>query len=185
MGNVMSQVSTNVVLTSSWVKLIRAGNTFTAEHSTDGVTWTNIAFTAPVNVTMANDVLIGLALTSHNANVVTAAEFSNLSTSGGVTGQWQIAEIGAEQPVGNSAEPMYVRIEDSTGGSATIVNADEAITLRPAWQQWTIPYSELNGIDLSRVRAMHIGVGSADAPAAGGTGTVYIDDIAVGRPLAE
>jgi hypothetical protein len=99
-----------------------------------------------------------------------------------VTGAWQTAEIGADQPVGNSVEPVYVRIEDSAGGSATVENADEALTVRPTWQEWTIPYSDLAGMNLSRVKTMCIGVGSRSAPTAGGTGTVYIDDIALGRP---
>ncbi len=182
-GNVMSQVQTDIVVASSWVKLTRTGNAFTAQRSADGVSWTNVVFTAPVNISMADNVLIGLAVTSHNADVVTAAEFSNLSTTGNVTGQWQIAAIGVDQPEGNSAEPMYVRIEDSTGASVMVVNADEVITLRPTWRQWTIPFSDLAGVNLSRVKKMHIGVGNRSAPAAGGTGTVYIDDVAVGRPL--
>jgi len=186
-GNVMSQVSQvsvagQGVVAPHWVKLTRMGNAFTAQESADGVTWVNITFTAPVNITMANNVLIGLALTSHNASTLTAAEFSNLSTSGSVTGEWQTAEIGATQPVGNSAEPMYVRIKDSTGASATVMNADEVITLRPTWQEWTIPYSDLAGVDLSRVKTMYIGVGNRNTPTAGGTGTVYIDDVALGRP---
>ena len=184
-GNVMSQVSTNVVVASSWVKLTRTGDVFTAQESADGATWRDVTFAAPVNISMAADVLVGLAVTSHNANAVTAAEFSNLSTTGNVSGQWQIAEIGVEQPPGNTAEPMYVTIEDGTGAGATIVNADEVITLRPAWRQWTIPYSDLAGVDLSQVRKMSIGVGNRSAPTAGGTGIVYIDDVAVGRPLAE
>jgi regulation of enolase protein 1 (concanavalin A-like superfamily) len=183
-GNVMSQVSTNAVVASVWVKLTRTGSVFTAQQSADGVTWADVVFTAPVNITMANDVLVGLAVTSHNASAVTAAEFSNLSTSGTVTGQWQVTAIGADQPEGNSAEPMYVRIEDSAGAGVTVVNADEAITLRPTWQEWTIPYSDLAGVNLSRVKTMCIGVGNRNAPAAGGTGTVYIDDVALGRPLA-
>jgi hypothetical protein len=180
----MSQVSTNVVVASCWVKLTRTGDVFTAQESTDGVTWSDVTFTAPVDISMASDVLIGLALTSHNAGAVTAAEFSNLTTTGNVTGSWQVAEIGVEQPEGNSAEPMYVRIEDDAGASATVVHPDEAITLRPTWRQWAIPYSDLAGVDLSRVKTMSIGVGNRDAPTAGGTGVVYIDDIALGRPLA-
>jgi hypothetical protein len=86
--------------------------------------------------------------------------------------------------VGNSVEPIYVRIEDSSGGKATVVSADEAITVRPTWQEWTIPYSDLAGVNLSRVETMVIGVGNRSAPSAAGTGTVYIDDIALGRPLA-
>jgi hypothetical protein len=189
-GNVMSQVSQATVAGTGvvapyWVKLTRTGNVFTAQQSADGVTWGNIATTAPYNITMANNVLIGLALTSHNASIATGAEFSNLTASSSVTGEWQTAEIGATQPVGNSVEPMYVRIEDSAGASATAVNADEAITLRPMWQEWTIPYSDLAGVNLSRVRTMYIGIGSRKTPTAGGTGTVYIDDIALGRPRGQ
>lgn len=188
-GNVMNQVSQasvagQGVVAPYWVKLTRTGNVFTAQQSADGVTWVDIATTTPYNITMANDVLIGLALTSHNASTSTAAEFSNLSTTGNVTGSWQTAEIGATQPVGNSVEPLYVRIEDSAGVSATAVNADEAITLRPTWQAWTIPYSDLAGVNLSRVRTMYIGIGNRKTPTAGGTGIVYIDDVALGRPLA-
>jgi hypothetical protein len=85
----------------------------------------------------------------------------------------------------NSAEPMYVRIEDSSGKSASAVNGDGAVTQSPTWQEWAIPYSDLSAVNLSRVRKMVIGVGSATAPAAGGTGTVYIDDIGYGRPAAQ
>jgi hypothetical protein len=184
-GNVMNQVSVAETVAPRWVKLTRTGNVFTAQQSADGITWVNVTTPAPYNISMASNVLIGLAVTSHNASTVTAAEFSNLSTTGNVTGPWQTAEIGAAQPAGNSAEPTYVRIEDSTGASATVVNADEAITLRPTWQRWTIPYSDLAGVNLSRVRTMYIGVGNRNTPAAGGTGLVYIDDVALGRPLAQ
>jgi len=184
-GNVMSQVSVAGTVAPRWVKLTRTGNVFTAQQSADGVTWVNVTFTAPVNISMASNVLIGLAVTSHNASTLTAAEFSNLSMSGNVTGQWQIAEIGATQHEGNTAEPMYVRIEDSTGASVTVVNGDEAITLRPTWQEWTIPYSDLVGVNLSRVRTMYIGVGNRKTPTAGGTGIVHIDDVALGRPHAQ
>jgi hypothetical protein len=77
---------------------------------------------------------------------------------------------------------MYVTIEDSTGKTKTVTNADAAITQRPSWQEWAIPYSDLSGVSLSKVQTMIIGVGSKSSPKAGGTGTVYIDDIGYGRP---
>ena len=169
-----------------WVKLTRTGNVFTAHDSMDGVTWTEVAVSPALEIQMAASVYIGLAATSHDAAIVTAAEFSNLSMTGDVTGAWQTAEIGVAQPLGNSvAEPMYVRIEDAAGKSATVVNADESINLRPSWQEWAIPYSDLSGVNLSRIEKMVIGVGSATAPKAGGTGTVYVDDIGYGRPAPE
>ncbi len=164
-----------------WVKLIRTGNTLTAQRSEDGVTWTDIEVTPALAIPMTSNVYIGLAVTSHDAAVATGAEFSNVSTTGNVTGAWQVAEIGAEQPEGNSAEPLYVIVRDSSGKTATVVNPDSAATVRPTWNEWVIPLSELAGVDMSRVEAMTVGVGSPDNPTAGGTGIVYIDDIAYGR----
>ncbi len=183
-GQNSANTDTAGLVVPHWVKLTRTGNTFTAQQSADGVTWVDITPTAPVDIPMAANVYIGLALTSHNASVITAAEFSNLATTGNVTGSWQTAEIGVEQPVGNSPESMYMRIEDSTGKSVTVVNADAAITARPSWQEWAIPYDDLAGVNLSRVQTMAIGIGSRTSPSPGGIGTIYIDDIGYGRPAA-
>jgi len=169
-----------------WVRLTRTGNIFTAHYSADGSTWTEVVASPAVDITMASNVYIGLAVCSHDAAIVTAAEFSNVAMTGNVTGNWQTAEIGVAQPLGNSvAEPMYVRIEDAAGKTATVVNADASINLRPSWQEWAIPYSDLSGVNLSRVNKMVIGVGSKTSPKAGGTGTVYVDDIGFGRPAAQ
>ncbi|NLT75341.1 MAG: DUF1349 domain-containing protein, partial [Planctomycetes bacterium] len=169
-----------------WVKLTRTGNVFTAHDSMDGVTWTEAAVSPALEIQMAASVYIGLAVTSHDAAITTAAEFSNVAMTGSVTGAWQTADIGATQPTGNdSADPMYVRIEDSAGQSVTIVNPDAAITLRPTWQEWSIPYADLAGVNMARIQTMVIGVGSKTSPSAGGVGTVYVDDVGFGRPAAQ
>jgi hypothetical protein len=38
-------------------------------------------------------------------------------------------------------------------------------------------------VNLARVSTIYIGVGDRNSPSAGGTGTFYIDDILVGRPV--
>ncbi len=171
-----------------WVRITRTGNTLTAERSEDGTTWTSItadAAASSVTVSMADDVYIGLALVSNNAGASpTAAEFSNVSTTGSVSGQWQTADIGGGQLESNDPAPMYVRIEDASGTSATVTHPDDTVAVRPAWQEWTIPYSDLGGVNLSRVQTITIGVGSVTSPSAGGTGTVYIDDVGFGKPAA-
>jgi len=167
-----------------WVKLTRTGNVFAAQQSEDGETWTDIVVSPALDIAMAANVYIGLAVCSHDTAIVTGAEFSNVSTTGNVTGAWQTAEIGIAQPAGNSSESMYVTIEDSAGKSATVVNADAAITVRPSWQEWAIPFSDLAGVNLSRVTKMVVGVGSKASPKAGGAGTVYVDDIGFGSPIA-
>ncbi len=168
-----------------WVKLTRTGNVFTAQESADGTNWVDITPAAPVEIAMANDVYIGLAVTSHDGAISTAAEFSNVSMTGNVNGNWQTAEIGVAQPEGNSSESMYVTVEDASGKSATVMSSDAAITARPTWQEWTIPYSDLAGVNLGRVEKMIIGVGSPASPTAGGTGIVYIDDVGFGSPAAQ
>ncbi len=168
-----------------WVKLTRTGNTFVAQISEDGESWMDIAVTPAVTIPMAGDVYIGLAVTSHNALATTDVEYSGVATTGNVSGSWQVAEIGAEQQDGNSAEPFYVTLEDSSGRSATVTNADTGAVIRPSWRQWTIPLSDFGGVDASRISSVKIGVGNPDNPTAGGTGIVYIDDIGYGRPVGD
>ncbi len=169
-----------------WVRLTRTGDSLKAERSADGVTWVSItanAAASTLTISMAGDVYIGLALVSNNAGASpTSAEFANVSTTGNVTGSWQTADIGGGQRTSNDPAPMYVRIEDSAGKSATVTSPDEEIGLGLTWQAWAIPYSELSGVNLGRVEKMVIGIGNATSPAAGGAGLIYIDDIGFGSP---
>jgi hypothetical protein len=50
-----------------------------------------------------------------------------------------------------------------------------------SWQEWVIPLSELTGVKMTAVDSIVIGVGNRTAPAAGGTGTIYVDDLGYGR----
>ncbi len=165
-----------------WVKLTRSGSTFTAQRSEDGATWVDITPASPVTIAMGTDVYVGLAVTSHDAAISTVAEISSISTTGTVTGAWQVAGIGATQPEGNTPEPLYVTVEDSAGKTATVRHPDAAVTARPEWHAWQIPRDDFGGVNLARVETMSIGVGNPDNPAAGGTGLIYIDDILFGHP---
>jgi len=84
----------------------------------------------------------------------------------------------------NAPQMLYVAIEDSAGQTATVSYGDPEAVLATEWQQWRIPYSDLAGVNLSRVQTMYIGLGNRSAPTAGGAGTVYIDDIDYGKPVA-
>jgi len=164
-----------------WVRIDRSGNNLTGFISPDGETWTQIG--DPREVAMSDPVLIGLALTSHNANQATSAQFSNVSLTGNVTGTWQVAEIGATQPVGNTPASVYVALEDSSGSVAVVTHPDPSLTAHSGWTEWLIPYSDLGGINLSSVSTMYIGVGDRDNPTSGGTGLIFIDDIGFGKPV--
>jgi len=166
-----------------WVKLTRAGNVFTAEHSADGVTWEPVVDAASNtrDLPMIGNVYIGLALTSHNADAVTVAEFSNVTTSGGVSGQWQVAEVGGPHPANGDAD-FYVALEDSAGRIADVPYPGGANVAD--WTEWKIPLSEFSsaGVNLAAVKKMTLGVGRRTAPVADGDGMMLIDDIRVVLP---
>ncbi|MGF1656454.1 MAG: hypothetical protein ACFCU3_05675, partial [Verrucomicrobiales bacterium] len=61
-----------------WVRITRNGDSFTAFHSSNGSSWTQIG---SVNIPMNQQVNIGLAVTSHNNGNLSEAVFSNVSMS--------------------------------------------------------------------------------------------------------
>ncbi|MHC4518117.1 MAG: discoidin domain-containing protein [Planctomycetota bacterium] len=172
--------ATSAVAPPYWVRIDRAGDSLTGFISPDGDTWTQLG--DPRSIAMTDPVLIGLALTSHNAAMATSAAFSNVSFTGNVTGDWQIAEVGVAQPEGNTPEPLYVAVEDTSGNVAVVTNPDSSATGRSGWTEWLIPHTDLAGVNLSRVAILYIGVGDRDNPSAGGTGLIFIDDVGYGHP---
>jgi hypothetical protein len=79
-----------------WVKLTRTGDVFTAQYSADGVVWEEIVIEAGVEVALGDPVYIGLAVTSHSDGVMTMGSFSNIETTGEVSGDWQALGIGLD-----------------------------------------------------------------------------------------
>jgi hypothetical protein len=61
-----------------WLKLIRTGDTFTSQSSTDGVHWQTFSVHRQQ---MAATAYLGLAVTSHNPQQVVRAVFSEISLS--------------------------------------------------------------------------------------------------------
>src|SRR5205823_10880334 len=55
-----------------WIRLQRAGNTFTGYFSTDGTTWTVVS---TANVAMAANIYVGLAVCSRNSSNLATAQF--------------------------------------------------------------------------------------------------------------
>ena len=181
----MTEHSTQANLTAPyWVKLTRTGNTLTAERSEDGVAWVPVtdAANSSHEVPMIGNVYIGLALTSHNVDAVTVADYSGVVTTGSVTGQWQIAEVGMDHPENDRAD-VYVRLEDNLGRRAVAAYPDGALVAD--WTEWKIPLADFNGISLNAVKKMILGVGDSVAPAPDGSGMVLCDDIRVVTTPAE
>jgi len=80
---------------------------------------------------------------------------------------------------GNAAEPLYVAISNSAGTPAIVAQEDPEAATAFSWKQWRIPVQGLadQGINLTNVDKIAIGVGSKGGAAVGGSGTLYVDDI--------
>ena len=170
-----------------WVRLTRSGDTFTGEYSADGNTWQDLvvdAGTSSTSLLMFSDAYIGLAVTSHSANVLTVAQFSNVETTGGVSGPWQVADIGVDHG-GNGPGDLYVTVEDSAGKAATVTYPNGANV--NGWTPWEIPLSEFisAGVNVTAVKEMSISVGDPANPTPSGAGMIFVDDIGYGKPAGQ
>jgi hypothetical protein len=131
---------------------------------------------------MGANVYIGLAVTSHDTDLACQAVFTNVTTTGNVTGQWTNQDIGIAS---NDAEPLYVAVSNSAGASAIVVHDDPAAAQIDTWTEWLIPLSAFTekGIDLANVDRIAIGLGTQGNTATpGGSGKMYIDDIRLYQP---
>ena len=66
-----------------------------------------------------------------------------------------------------------------------VVNSDANAAVTDVWTEWRIDLSEFadQGVNLSNVDKIAVGLGATGDPAAtGGSGTVFIDDIVLRRP---
>jgi len=81
----------------------------------------------------------------------------------------------------NGAGTLYVGLQDSTGKLAYVSNPDASILTSAAWTTWKVPLSQF-GVKATAIKKIVVGVGNHTAPAAGGKGRIYIDDICLVRP---
>jgi hypothetical protein len=82
----------------------------------------------------------------------------------------------------NSQARLYVKLEDASKHTATVVHPDAALVTIAQWSQWKIPLSSFAGVDPARVKKLCIGVGDRANPQAGGKGRLYLDDIGLAKP---
>jgi hypothetical protein len=185
-GDVTANSVENGFSLPHWLKLERdASGTFTASHSDDGNLWlpvldvTNGSFDT---VSMSGTVHMGFALAGNNNDEACEFKFSDVQVSGAVTGQWQQKDVGI---LANTSEPLYVAVSNANGTTAVVANSDANASVTGVWTEWLIDLSELanQGVNLSNVDKIAIGLGTTGDPAAtGGSGTMFIDDIVLLRP---
>jgi hypothetical protein len=84
----------------------------------------------------------------------------------------------------NVPVPMYVAIANSTGAPAVVYHDDADITKKDVWLEWRIPLQRFadKGVNLADVNTIAIGFGDKANPKAGGSGTMYFDDIRLYPP---
>jgi hypothetical protein len=158
-----------------WVKIERdiAGN-FTGYSSANGTTW-ELLGTEPIP--MSANAYVGLAVTSHDAALTCQAVFTNVTTTGNVSGQWTNQDIGIQS---NDPEPLYVVLSNSAGTPAVVVHDDPAAAQINTWTEWIIPLQTFadQGIVLTDVDRIAIGLGTkGNMTAPGGSGKMFFDDI--------
>ena len=84
----------------------------------------------------------------------------------------------------NAAEPLYVVVSNTAGAPVVVAYEDADAAQARTWMQWLIPLQAFanQGINLTNVDKIAIGLGSKGGAAAGGTGAMYVDDIRLYQP---
>jgi hypothetical protein len=167
-----------------WVKLERSiSGVFTVSHSANGTSWVPVSGSNPMTIQMGSTVHIGLAVTSHNVGATCQAAFSNVTTTGNVSGQWVSQDVGIAS---NDPEQLYMAMEDSAGRVGVVTHLDGPVSSQTGdWTLWAADLADFadQGVNLSGIKKMLLGLGDRANPVAGGSGTMYFDDIAVGNPV--
>ncbi len=171
----------------AWVKLERSGDTFNVYYATDeaGTAWVPNPWN-PQTITMTGPVYIGVAVTSHNADAVAQGEFTQIATTGNVTGDWQSTSLGVDQPEeGNGVDRLYVTVEDSSGKAVTLPHPSPAAVGGATWRPWEISLSDISaaGVNTKSIKKLYIGVGDKTQPSQAAAGVIYIDNVGYGHPV--
>jgi len=83
----------------------------------------------------------------------------------------------------NAAETLYVALN----GNAIVTNDNPNAAQKTSWTQWNIDLQEFadQGVNLANVNTIALGLGNKNNPVAGGSGTMYLDDIRLYPPPPE
>lgn len=112
-----------------WVRLERSGNRIISYRSANGVNWTPIG---SETINMSNQVLVGLAVSSHNDGVLSTATFTDVTlTTGGVIPAINFNNYTIQSYGGAQDENPTVTIQNS-GATLRIVGN--------GWKKITFPY---------------------------------------------
>ncbi len=124
----------NGVATPQWLRITRRGNTFTGYYSPNGVTW---AQQGSVVIDMAQDVYMGMCVTSHVQGAMSAAIF------GFVTFGSQAGNVLKDEMLGTSTS-LWTRVEFE----AEETDFFDALRLHMRYDDGFVAW--LNGVEVAR-----------------------------------
>ncbi|MCP4610217.1 MAG: LamG domain-containing protein [Planctomycetes bacterium] len=80
----------------------------------------------------------------------------------------------------NAVVPLFVAVN----GNAVVTHSNLTASQIDTWTEWTIDLQLFadQGVNLSNVNTISLGLGNKSNPIAGGTGTMYFDDIRLYKP---
>ena len=79
----------------------------------------------------------------------------------------------------NAIERLYAAVN-----GATVYHDDPAVAQTTIWTEWVVPLQAFadQGVDLTNVNTISVGLGDKNNVAVGGSGVLYVDDIRLYRP---
>ena len=128
-----------------WVRIVREGNTFSGYYSPDGANWTHHGSEI---IDMAEDVYVGLCVTSHSDGALCAAAFDHVTGGGDVTSDlkdkmhgvstslWARLEFNLEQGQAEVLDRLTLRIKYEDGFVAYLNGQEVARRNAPPLVQW-------------------------------------------------
>jgi hypothetical protein len=169
-----------------WVRLQRIGNVFTSYVSADGQSWRQQG--SSVTITMAANVYVGLAVTSHLDGASATAVFSNVS----------YGPVGSTMPPTNSAPVISgtpqtsATVAEQYGFTPTASDPDGdaltfSVTNMPSWATFSTTTGQLQGTPAASHVGTYdniaIGVSDGQATAQLPAFSIVVNDIANGPPV--
>jgi hypothetical protein len=127
--------SADTVNGAVWVKLVRAGDDFSAYYSTNGSAWTQLGATRHID--MQDTIQAGLAVTAHDNDRLCAARFSNVTINGstefaltdadvGSPGKTGAFSVGAVNAAAGSLDNSSVTVDKDTGNFVITWSGEDA-----------------------------------------------------------
>jgi RHS repeat-associated protein len=118
-----------------WVELVRSGNTISSYTSANGVTWTQVGTTQTIS--MAQNVYVGLFVTSEYNTSLATGTFANVSVSSSATPAPVITSLSATTGAVGSQIVISGSGFGATQGSSLVLLNGTAVTIN-SWSATTI-----------------------------------------------